>query len=411
MKGIPLSTIALANRAGLAAVCLCAGLALASACGAGDGSSGTGTGGSGASSTGGTTASSGDGGTLFGGNLNTGGGGGAGAGSCAGTSVQAEKLPLDMYIMLDQSGSMGSTDGSITRWEAVTTALEAFVQQPAAAGIGVGIQYFPLDSGSCSDFCFSDADCGSCPPCFMNICIGDEGCDLFLYSTPEVAIAPLPGVASAIISSMAGHGPTDGTPTAPTLQGALVYTYNWIVAHPDHVGIAVLATDGDPTDCNTDLGHINSIAATGANDTPQIRTFVIGVGNELTALNGIAAAGGSGQAFLVDTTQDVQQQFLDALNQIQGTALGCVYSIPEPTSGTPDFNKVNVEYLPGDGGAPQVIPKVNSEGDCVPGEDGWYYDDNTNPTQIIMCDSTCEKVSLDGSGQVDIVLGCATILR
>jgi len=231
------------------------------------------------------------------------------------------------------------------------------------------------------------------------------------YATPEVPIAPLPGVESDIITSIASHNPGGNTPTSAALQGAVDYTTTWATANPDHVVIVVLATDGEPTSCDTNLNNINAIAAAGANGTPPILTFVIGVGSDLTTLNGIAAAGGTTEAFLVDTNQDVTQQFLDALNTIQGTALGCIYSIPQPDMGTPDYGKVNVEYTPGDGGPTQTIPKVTGPEDCPTDSYAWHYDDNNNPTQIVLCEFACSELSSDLMGQIDIVLGCASVIK
>ena len=69
-------------------------------------------------------------------------------GGCAGEATTAQQLPLDMYIMLDQSGSMGDpVQGGGDKWQAVTSALNAFVTQPGLSGISVGIQYFGLPPG------------------------------------------------------------------------------------------------------------------------------------------------------------------------------------------------------------------------------------------------------------------------
>jgi hypothetical protein len=342
-------------------------------------------------------------------------------GGCAGVNKSAEKAQLDMYIMFDQSGSMGDATQGGTKWQAVSNGLSQFVQQPEAAGIGVGIQYFPLSSGiQCAavPFCSTDADCGAdpaCGPCMLlgpvGVCpnaLGDS-CEAADYAAPEVEIAPLPGNVNAILQSIAGHGPSGGTPTHPALQGAVQHATDWATANPDHVTVVVFATDGEPSGCNEDLGAINALAAAGANGTPKILTFVIGVGANLGALNGIAAAGGTGQAFLIDQNPNVQQAFLDALNAIQGQALPCSYVIPEPAGGeTINFDLVNVSYTPG-GGMPQTIPKVGSAADCLPGKLAWYYDDNLNPTQIVLCPDACTTISADTMGSVDIVLGCETI--
>jgi hypothetical protein len=341
------------------------------------------------------------------------------ASACAAESKKAEQLPLDMYIMLDQSGSMTDpVSGGGTKWDAVTSAFKTFVNQPGTAGIGVGIQYFPLDAGAstCSPTCASDADCGGqFFTCVFGLCIncvsGGDSCNSADYAKPDVEIAALPAAAAAFTASINKHNPTNSTPTSAALQGAIDHAKAWGTQNPNHVVIDVLATDGDPTECDTDLNNINAIAAAGVNGTPKILTFVIGVGSSLTALNGTAAAGGTGQAFIVDTNQNVNQQFLDALNKIRGAALSCSYLIPVPTKGKPDFNSVNVQYAPGDGGPAAVLPKVNDKASCPAGGDAWFYDDNAAPKQILLCDSTCTKVSADTTGQIDILLGCATIAQ
>lgn len=374
--------------------------------------------------TGGSTASLGQGGSTAsfgqGGGMNVGGG-------CVGVGSTAEKVPLDMYIMLDQSGSMTDppTGGSGTKWSAVTSAIGAFVNQGQSAGIGVGIQYFPLPSGvTCPSVpvqCSSDLDCSpGCGPCvqpfptFPGFCTGvgaADSCQAADYATPDVPIALLPGNASAIVQSMAGHSPVGGTPTSAALQGAVDQATSWATAHPGHVVIAVLATDGDPTSCDSNLSAINAIAAAGASGSPQVLTFVIGVGGSVSALNGIAAAGGTSQAYMIDTNPNVQQAFLDALNDIQGQALPCSYLIPDPPPGESiDFGAVNVSLSPG-GGATETIPQVSGPGACLPGEKAWYYDDPANPTQIVLCPDTCALVSADEGASIDVVLNCATIVR
>jgi hypothetical protein len=79
-----------------------------------------------------------------------------------------------------------------------------------------------------------------------------------------------------------------------------------------------------------------------------------------------------------------------------------------PPVGEPDFKSVNVNYTPG-GGSKGVIPFVANEAACPATGNAWYYDDPANPTQILLCPSTCQTVSADTMGTVDIVLGCATI--
>jgi hypothetical protein len=342
------------------------------------------------------------------------------AAACAASMVKADQIPLDMWIMLDQSSSMGDSVTGGTKWSDVTGALTAFVNQPGLTGVSVGIQYFglPAGGGTCSVLsCTVDTDCGAtaCGPCTFGVCLGDiaqsgDSCTAADYAGADVEIQPLPAVASQIITSMGHHSPTTSTPTSAALQGAINHATTWAQSHASDAVIVVFATDGDPSECDTTLADIDAIAAAGLAGTPKIQTFVIGVGPSVTSLNGIAAAGGTGSALIVDTAGNVNQQFLDAMNAIRHSALGCQYTIPVPTSGTPNYNAVNVVYTPGTGGGSQTFPYVMTQANCPTTGNGWYYDNPASPSQIILCDPTCTEVKGDTSGEVDITLGCATVV-
>ncbi len=150
-----------------------------------------------------------------------------------------------------------------------------------------------------------------------------------------------------------------------------------------------------------------TIAAAGVAQTPKILTFVIGVGTETANLNGIAAAGGTGSAFIVDTSQNVSQQFLTALNKIRGAALGCQYKIPIPQGGgNVNFQQVNVQFTPS-AGKSIVVPYVSDKSKCPASGNAWYYDNASNPTEILLCTTTCGTVSAGGT--VDVLTGCETV--
>ena len=311
---------------------------------------------------------------------------------CASSSQTATLIPLDIFIMMDQSGSMGDPTGTgVSKWDAVKQALSAFVGDPASAGIGVGIQYFPkIIKG--------------------NIFTGDTySCTVSDYSKPEVAISVLPAAGPTIMASINKHGPDGSTPTEPALKGAITYAQQWASTHPTHTVVVAFATDGEPTECPIqDIGSIANDAQNGVNGNPKVLTFVIGVGSSLSNLNQIAAKGGTGQAFVVDTNGNVVQQFGAALKAIQGKALGCQYSIPVPTNGQPiDYSKVNVQLTLG--GTPALLPYVASEAKCDPATGGWHYDDPLNPTKILLCGQTCTAVTADSNAKVDIQLGCPRV--
>jgi hypothetical protein len=120
-----------------------------------------------------------DDGTGAGSNINVGGtsssGGAAAFDSCVAHVSTAMPIPLDMYIMLDVSGSMlDVTASNVTKWDAVKSALETFLQDKASAGLGVGLQYFPLIKPDAPSSCATDADCSASNsgPCFTSWCYG-----------------------------------------------------------------------------------------------------------------------------------------------------------------------------------------------------------------------------------------------
>ena len=318
--------------------------------------------------------------------------------TCAETIVEAELTPLDMYIMTDKSGSMSGT-----RWSNVVTAIKAFVDDGASTGIGVGIQYFPVlpppyNTGGCTN----DAWCGSYGPCPDGFC---RACSTTHYSTPAVGIGDLPGVAPQIKASLDATTPFGGTPTGPALTGAIEYARSWATSHPGHTVAVVLATDGDPYSCSpVSIPEVSAIAAAGVNGTPSVMTFVIGVGTSIANMNAIASAGGSGQAYFVDTGGNVTQQFVAALNDIREKTLGCEFLMPKTDAGLIDPSKVKMTFTPGGGGVARDIPRVNDATQCA-GE-GWYYDDNANPTKLMLCPDLCTTVQADQTGTIEISLGC-----
>src|SRR6478609_3399782 len=122
------------------------------------------------------TGTAGDGNGLNVGSGNNGNGNGSGGGTgvtdtCAAKVSTAQAIPLDIYIMLDSSGSMlDSTATQATKWDAVKLALESFLTDKDSAGLGVGLQYFPLQKTDLPASCSSDAQCGDSAPCFLKYC-------------------------------------------------------------------------------------------------------------------------------------------------------------------------------------------------------------------------------------------------
>jgi hypothetical protein len=436
--------------------------------GSGDDTNGNGAGAANGSGNGGAGASLGlDGLTGSGGGASTNGAGEFTGDVCAGELMQGEFVPLDIFIMLDKSRSMAEPTGTGTsKWASITAALEAFIEDDASTGIGVGLHFFPpnrscegdgeCEAGSwchysvcdgdaaipacqtnadCSGECVALGDCGAnncvnigevcdasgtrCTLPARSVCVMAEGelCNVQRYAAPSLPISELPDSAPDLLRTMGAHFPTPlpfgRTPMAPALEGAIEYAHSYAQQTPGHKVVAVLATDGKPTLCDPlDEQGVASIAAAGLQNRPGIETHTIGVfspGDEGPDTVERIAEEGAGQAFIVDNTRDVGAQFLSALNEIRELG-SCQFLVP--SSGDLDYGKVNVKYTLGDD-EPTLFPYVGDDGGCT-SEGGWYYDvaDATaeTPKRIILCPHTCE-LQAEGDGTVAIEIGCRTVVR
>ncbi len=313
---------------------------------------------------------------------------GVGAGGpeeCAGEAMVAERVPLMMYVAFDKSGSMDSNN----KWNNASTALKNFFADPAAADLLVGLRFFP-----------------------RNGC-DENACNVTACATPDVAVgaltaegAPTDVQEAALVQAINLIDPGGGTPISAALEGAIVYGTNHIAANPDHKAIAVLVTDGEPQGCDTSIGGIANIAAGGFAE--GIVTYTIGLaGSNEGDLQTIAQAGG-GSSFVIGNG-NTQAELLAALQQIQGEQLACEFGIPMPSNGQPlDPALVNVGFTPGGSMDEQILGNVGSLAECGTGAN-WYYDNPTNPTQIILCPSACDTAKADDTGTIKVTVGCTTI--
>src|SRR6187549_522206 len=68
----------------------------------------------------------------------------ADAPSCVGVEVAAQPLPVDLFAVVDRSGSMGdATLTGVSKWYATKMAFHDFLQH-APSGMGFGLSLFPV---------------------------------------------------------------------------------------------------------------------------------------------------------------------------------------------------------------------------------------------------------------------------
>jgi hypothetical protein len=336
-------------------------------------------------------AVSGSGGGSTGGPSGTGGSGASGgSGGTAGEAVggacgtlEAYASPVDMLFMVDQAVSMADPAGAQSKWELATAAIAALLEDPGSAGMSAGIQYFGLPDTAPGD-----------------------SCDEATYADAAVPIAPLPGNAQAIIDSMAQHAPSTGAPLSAALQGALDFCKEWQNERLGHQVVHVFVTDGERTECETDVAAIAAIADNGVSTDPSIPTFVLGVGSDVDTLEDLASAGGAGGPYLLDQDANAAGALLAALQNMRSTALPCTLLLPPPMEGTAlDFTEAEVQYIPGAGGMPVTFEHVGSAAECPPGG-GWHYDDNGAPKDLVLCAGACQIITSDPGAELTVAIGC-----
>lgn len=366
------------------------------ACGSSGGDPGIGSG-----SSGGNKSSSGGGiGVASGGASSSAGAGNASGGldsnsACVGTSVEGERVPVDLYFMVDTTGSMncpvpdsldnpctvdpGPPYAATTRWVVESAALKSFMQSKSNEGMGVGIGFFPASR---------------------------DACNAATYKQPSVEIAMLPGAATALTSAIDAKKPSGNTPTLASLTGAVQHATDYAKSHAGHRVAVVYSTDGYPVSCGSDntIANAAKVAKSAFEGNPSVPVYVLALGNNLSSLNEIAVAGGTDQAFLIDTSRDAAAQLSAALDSIRGRALvGCTYEIPTPPAGQQiDYGLVNVRVTSSSGAVTQVY-RDPSQTAC---DQGWQY--SADKTQINLCGDVCSQVKNDPNMKLEVLFGCTT---
>ncbi|MFZ5891571.1 MAG: hypothetical protein ACOY0T_11010 [Myxococcota bacterium] len=378
--------------------CACLSLVVASfvavACGSSSGGSGPGLGGNASAQGGGINVSSGGSSSTAG--KGNGSGGLDPNSACIGTSVEGERVPVDLYFMVDTTGSMncpvpdslddpctvdpGPPYAATTRWVVESAALKSFMESPKNNGMGVGIGFFPASR---------------------------DACNANTYKQPAVEVAMLPGAASQLTAAIAAKKPAGTTPTVASLTGAIQHASDYAKAHVGHRVAVVYSTDGYPVGCGgeNNISNATKVASSAFAGNPSIPVYVLAVGNNLDALNDVAAAGGTDKAYHIDTSRDAAAaQLSQALDSIRGRALvGCTYEIPSPPTGQQiDYGLVNVRVTAGDGKMTQVY-RDPSPTAC---NQGWQY--SADKTQINLCGSVCEQVKNDPNMKLEVLFGCTT---
>ncbi len=295
----------------------------------------------------------------------------SGCGLCTEEPATILPIPLDIVVVMDRSGSMGGT-----LWSEMTSGLEEFFQMPGSEPISAALTFFPPVDES-ADSCVASS--------------------YYPYDVPFTSLddaTPLIQILDTVI-------PTGITPTYGALFGTLQGATARKDTFPDRTVILVLLTDGDPTDCDTNISSIASLAASAYNYN-GVKTYTVALpGSSTSTLQQIAQAGG-GTCTTVTSSGDT---LTTALTDIARTNTGCSFLTPPEASGTLDTLNLSIEYGIG---AVVDLPRRDSLNDCSTA-DGWYFDDPVTPGEILLCPSTCEEYRADPDAVFGMTTGCPSL--
>jgi hypothetical protein len=294
--------------------------------------------------------------------------------NCGLSSYGLDKIPADLLIVLDRSGSMndpvvGTLD---TRWTAMTAAIGEVVAMTQTS-IRWGLKYFPDMAMACG------VNDGAAIP------IGD---------------ASGPAIATAIVDPVIT--PTGGrTPTRVGMNSATAYLKTLTDPNPKFI---LLATDGIPNCVPGEMdtatpdiaGAIQSVKDAAAAGFP---TFVIGIataGTDAdTTLNDMAVGGGQPRAAGPPSYYPVANKadLVAALGKIGGQIGSCSFGLsmvpPDPT---------NVA--------------VEADGNRVPQDpthtNGWDY--GTGMRSIQLFGTYCDQAKAALIKNVRAIFGCPGIV-
>jgi hypothetical protein len=300
--------------------------------------------------------------------------------NCGISRNNMEKLPADLLIVQDRSGTMRSN----SKWNQVTTAVNDVVGQTQSSirwGLKLFAMPYALDS------------------------------TVRCYVPDEVTVPVGLNNATPISQALTNNPPSSeasgsATPTRWAVEKALAYLASLNDGYPKYI---LLATDGLPNCKNgimsaSDYGVSDddgAISAISAANAAGVLVFVVGIdiGGGGDTLDKMAVAGGRPRN---DTVKyypaTATTGLLDALQQIVGSIPSCTFAL---SAKPPVPDNIAVDAQLAAGGA-ERIPKDTGH------SAGWDYTDATM-TGIQIYGSWCDDITSGQIKSVEAIFGCPDV--
>jgi hypothetical protein len=325
---------------------------------------------------------------------------------CGGGEVLPTPVPVYFEFVADGSGSMGGP-----KWEGQVNALKAVfedIKKRTEAQIGGG----ELADTSAGLIVFADT---------MDTSPGKEG----PYPTSsDLGVQPIADNGTlATFWGRVGGQPASLTPTKAALTGGYDVLEKYVPqanVKPNGKRVAVLLSDGQPSD-DYPSGSIKALAASKAAQTKSIYTYAIGIGNGSSysptfmadlAVSGKTAPTGCNPTlttnpdcfYQIDPSggkpaSQITVEMVAALTKIRAIASECDLTLRlVDKDGKPaDPKKVQVTYIDKDGKETPIAKDPAN---------GWTYDNDADPTRIILNGNACVQARSDVKGKTKVKMGC-----
>lgn len=376
--------------------------------------------------------------------------------TCATGEYQAHQQPAAMLVLLQRSGSMAQNNKWTFAAQAIVQALDANVFDTMTLG-----------------FMAAPSSLVTGPQCILGIKVAC-GVPAFPQVDLSLA-GPLKSTANAgvranikqwLTVNTIDKSPGEGNPLYDAIQSGIGTLQGWqgpgkrilFVVTDGAISCTSLSTrtanafsDGNSCpDWENPNAIVQLVTAANTSNTTPIDTFIVGVPGADTydptgkqyppyhmraALSDIAYAGSPANApancthsdpfhptMQSDSTIDpdpttschfdmtqsyTSQQVADAIAKVRGQVLGCVFDLPTPEAGVVDLTKVNVSYAVGGGAQDQLFKRASPTEDCST-TGCWDY---TATNQVELYGKACTDVLAATDADVEITVGCATIVK
>jgi hypothetical protein len=293
-------------------------------------------------------------------------------GDCGEVQFGLERVTPNVLVLLDRSGSMDDDAGGDSRWNVAKSAIGELT-----ARWGDQIRFGLATYSSCLP--------GGCSAGSIVIPIGDgtaNAIDDFLATTVDKG--------SADGKKVDGDGKLEylcdsNDPETSTGKSLAALAGERSLLEMGHTNAVILLTDGAETkecvgDCDGPCG-----AGRLLEQSPSVKTYVIGLGVNAAAVDEIAKAGGTDASISVKNLGELSNAF----DQVATSIASCDYTLG---ASPPDTEHLYVYF--------------DDDSVAVPNDskDGWSYAPDTR--RFTLNGEACGRIKAGGVKHIDVVFGC-----